>query len=361
MGKKLISIFLIIIFSVFLISCNNINNSSLTTSTGENKPQSDDNNVPETPSKSGSENTSQNKVPEKTQEDTEPSIKTVNCRIFLFNIDELQLYYIDKDIVVEDNALVTALTKELQTNDTNTAFLNLTDKVAIKSAELDKGVLTVIFNKSYVDEMILGSATESGLLSSLVNTFGYNYGVTKVAIYFDDELYTSLKGELPEGYFNTYFSNAKPYISDTSSSKVENRNCRLYFYNGSDDCFYYTDSNIKVTDKALVTALTTALTSPPKDSLLAIPSTVTVTSAKLDTEKKILTVNLTKSYYAVSTKVGSGSEAGILTSLAMTYGYNYNIDKVIILIDGKPYNGSHFILTEGQCVGFDLSSAKPLN
>ena len=90
-------------------------------------------------------------------------------------------------------------------------------------------------------------------------------------------------------------------------------------------------------------------------------ASIEVTSAKLDTEKKILTVNLTKSYYDILTKVGSGSEAGALTSLAMTYGYNYNIDKIIILIDGKPYSGSHIIFSEEQYVNFDLSSAKPLN
>ena len=63
--------------------------------------------------------------------------------------------------------------------------------------------------------MLLGSSTESGLLSSLISTYAYNLDVDKVAIYLGDKLYTSLKGDLPKGYFDVDFSSAIPYSKDS--------------------------------------------------------------------------------------------------------------------------------------------------
>lgn len=70
--------------------------------------------------------------------------------------------------------------------------------------------MTVVFNEAFTEKMLLGSVTESGLLASILSTYAYNYGVDKVAIYFGDKLYTSLRGELPEGYFKVDYSDAKP-------------------------------------------------------------------------------------------------------------------------------------------------------
>lgn len=143
----------------------------------------------------------------------EPSIKDVKSRIYFLNMAELEYYYIDKILPVEDNALITALTKELQSTSYNKDFLSLTDKITVKSAKIDEttGVLKVVFSDSYIDYMNLGTNTEDGLLTCLLATYGYNLGVDKVAIYFNDELYTSLKGDLPEGYFNVHYPLAKVY------------------------------------------------------------------------------------------------------------------------------------------------------
>ncbi|ACL74612.1 GerMN domain-containing protein [Ruminiclostridium cellulolyticum] len=142
-----------------------------------------------------------------------PSTKDVKCRLYFLATTELKYYYIDKMIPVEDNALITALTKELQSTSYNKDFLSLTDKIKIKSAKLDEttGVLKVVFSDSYVDHMNLGTNTEAGLLTCLLATYGYNLGVDKVAIYFNDELYTSLKGDLPEGYFDVNYPSAQVY------------------------------------------------------------------------------------------------------------------------------------------------------
>lgn len=145
--------------------------------------------------------------------ENKPSIKDTNCRLYFFNTKELAMYYVDTTIPVEDNAIIKALTKELQNQNYSKDFLTLTNKVQIKSAKVDKDkkLLTVVFSDSYVNHMTLGNATESGLLATLLSTYGYNLGVDKVTIYFNDELYTSLRGELPEGYFKVNYGDAKKF------------------------------------------------------------------------------------------------------------------------------------------------------
>ena len=139
-------------------------------------------------------------------------IKSMKCRLFFFDGVNMQQYYIDKEIAVEDRAVIKALTKELQKAEQyDNNFLALSDKVEITSAKVENGVLKVEFSSDYTLDETLGSSTEDGLLNSLINTYGYNLGVDKVAIYFGNELYTGVKGELEPGYFKVDFSSAEIY------------------------------------------------------------------------------------------------------------------------------------------------------
>ena len=139
-------------------------------------------------------------------------IKTMKCRLFFFDGVNMQQYYIDKEIAVEDRAVIKALTKELQKAEQyDNNFLALSDKVEITSAKVENGVLKVEFSSDYTLDETLGSSNEDGLLNSLINTYGYNLGVDKVAIYFGNELYTGVKGELEPGYFKVDFSSAEIY------------------------------------------------------------------------------------------------------------------------------------------------------
>lgn len=196
---------LLVICILFLTSCKSnekVDTSNVTPSVTLNNNSTSEN-MPDT--------NKQSEMKPPTNEKT--SIKNVKCRLYFLAMTELKYYYIDKIIPVEDNALITALTKELQSTSYNKDFLSLTDKIKVKSAKVDEttGVLKIVFSGSYVDHMNLGTNTEAGLLTCLLATYGYNLGVDKVAIYFNDELYTSLKGDLPEGYFNVNYPSAKVY------------------------------------------------------------------------------------------------------------------------------------------------------
>lgn len=233
--RKYFIIFTVILFFTFLLSgCksntqvknennNNINlnneNSNNQSSTNQNTNNSTNNNSNSV--KPGSteqerpaaEKPNEQKPGSVPPAENKPSIKDTNCRLYFFNTKELAMYYVDTTIPVEDNAIIKALTKELQNQNYSKDFLTLTNKVQIKSAKVDKDkkLLTVVFSDSYVNHMTLGNATESGLLATLLSTYGYNLGVAKVAIYFNNELYTSLRGDLPEGYFKVNYSDAKKF------------------------------------------------------------------------------------------------------------------------------------------------------
>lgn len=218
MKSKILSI-LSVFFIFLLVSCSNKNVPPIEEGNTGNpngneviidEEKEKPNTPTETPKKG--EETSKPKDEEKEEEKT-PIVQKRKARIYAFNYEELALYYYDTSIDVVDNALVGALTKELQSNLPNDNFLALTDKIGVTSAKLDKekSLLTVVFSDSFVDHMLLGSSTESGLLSSLISTYGYNYDVDNVAIYFKDELYTSLKGDLEVGSFEVNYSDAKEY------------------------------------------------------------------------------------------------------------------------------------------------------
>ena len=363
MKKLLFLLMFSLAFSLILIGCNKNNNEPVS------KPSQNIIDEEKETNNNNNNNSNTNKPLDIHQSDNNSnenkSITNTKVRLFYFDSSKLKLYYVDKEIQVSDKAIVKALTKELQNYLPNNNFLNLTNEVEITSAKLDedKKLLTIVFSSSYVDKMNLGSSTESGLLSSIISTYAYNLDVDKVAIYFGDKLYTSLKGDLPSGYFNVDYSSAIPYSKDSydNSSVKKTVNSRIYYYNCNDDMFYYTNKNIEVLDGALVTALTNELKNAPDENLFSFGNDLAIRSAKLDKDTNILTVDLSQSYYNLLSKFGSGSESSALKVLALTYGYNYGIDKVIILVNGKPYSGSHIIFEVNECVNINVNNIKPLS
>lgn len=137
---------------------------------------------------------------------------TVNrdCRVFYFNKVDLKTYCIDTSVKVTDNAFVTALTEKLYSAPNNNSnFVVLPTDYGVSSATLnyDTNVLTVIFNENFIKDMELSTEIANGVIGAVVNTYGYNYGVDKVAVYFGSELYTGLDGTSDAGYSKVNYSN----------------------------------------------------------------------------------------------------------------------------------------------------------
>lgn len=140
------------------------------------------------------------------------SIKSVKSRIFFYDSNDLKEYYVDKDIDVEGKAIVKSLTKEMQkASSYNSNFVSLNSGIDVTSAKIEEGVLKIEFFSNDLAKKLLDSSTEAGLIKAVINTYGYNLNVNKVAVYFNSELYTGEKEEAKDGYFNVDFSEAGEY------------------------------------------------------------------------------------------------------------------------------------------------------
>ena len=98
---------------------------------------------------------------------------------------------------------VTALTQELykapNNNNNFVVLLKLWGKLCYTKLR-STNVLTVKFNENFINDMGLSTDIANGVIGAIVNTYGYNYGVNKVAVYLDNNLYTGLPNTESNGY-----------------------------------------------------------------------------------------------------------------------------------------------------------------
>ncbi|WP_297638376.1 GerMN domain-containing protein [uncultured Clostridium sp.] len=123
-------------------------------------------------------------------------------KLYLFNTNELKEEIITEKLKVEDKSVIKTLTEALKLETREAKFMKLPKEAEIKSASIKDGILTVNFSKDFLKEMTLGTATESGLISMLVNTYGHGVEVSKVRIEFNGNIYQGLGEEIEKnGYF----------------------------------------------------------------------------------------------------------------------------------------------------------------
>lgn len=134
-------------------------------------------------------------------------------RLFFYNPVDGTRYYVDEDITVEENALVSALTSALQNNNYNSDFIVLSDQIGVSNATVDtaNSALTVKFNDSFEKYMNLDPASAYELIYTLVNTYAYNYKVNKISLYFNDIQYTAAPSADKNGWYSPYFDSSVSY------------------------------------------------------------------------------------------------------------------------------------------------------
>lgn len=134
-------------------------------------------------------------------------------RLFFYNPVDGTRYYVDEDITVEENALVSALTSALQNSNYNSDFIVLSDQIGVSNATVDtaNSALTVKFNDSFEKYMNLDPASAYELIYTLVNTYAYNYKVNKISLYFNDIQYTAAPSADKNGWYAPYFDSSVSY------------------------------------------------------------------------------------------------------------------------------------------------------
>lgn len=133
------------------------------------------------------------------------------------------------------------------------------------------------------------------------------------------------------------------------------KSVRLFYYNGVDDKIYYQDTTVNVTDGALVTAIINALKTNHGDQYCALDSSIAVKSAKLDTNKSLLTVNFGTTFVNTM-NLGGGVETSVLQAVVNSLGYNFGVSNIYITVNGVPYSSGHIILKDGDSFKVDYSN-----
>lgn len=263
------------------------------------------------------------------------------CRVYYFDKTNLELKYVEKELDKSADNFGVILGEELKEK-VSDDVLPLSIKVSVDKVEVDErdNAVKVYFNDDFTKYMDLGTNTESGLVNAIIATYGYNYGVKRVSIYFGDELYSGLKGD-SSPYFEVSYKNSYK-MDDTEAD--ENEDVKIVIYDGVKDSLVYKNVQYRMTNENKAECLADILNNSGFNGVIEVES------VSLDEENDTLYLNLTDKYYEILTSVGSGSESGNLKSIAYTYGLNYNVSKVVINIGGKPYSGSHIEFEEGEYI-----------
>ncbi|NLK94479.1 MAG: GerMN domain-containing protein [Clostridiales bacterium] len=194
MKKTLILTAVLLTFSTFLFGCGDSNSNK---DNNNNTVKAEANN-----SEIGNPTKNTQEFEEKTNanNDKKSIVETKLIRIYFYDGVNDVIYYKDESVEVTDGALVTAIINSLKVNRGDN-YCTLDSNIAVKSAKLDKekDTLTVNFGEKFVNNMNLGSGAESSVLTSVVNSLGYNFGVSKVYITVNGKEYSSGHIKLEEG------------------------------------------------------------------------------------------------------------------------------------------------------------------
>ena len=138
----------------------------------------------------------------------------------------------------------------------------------------------------------------------------------------------------------------------TSPDKTISKDLRLYFYDALNDKNVYTTKNVTINNGEIVTAIVNELKNA-SDSYIALNPKARVSSAKVDKDASLLTVDFNNSI--INGTLGGGVEASFLQAIANTLGYNLGVSNVRITINGTGYCSGHIDLGDSDhfIVGYD--------
>lgn len=201
MKKRFISILLLCSLSLVLFSCGEStpkDNSSTSTATSTSKTSTSSASKVTKDIDNKNSKTEESSTPTTNSNVSKPesstSKKEVNeeIRLYVYNAETGDSMYTMKNVTITDGALVSAVVNALK-DDSSKKFTALDSSIEVKSAKLekDKDLLTVDFGGKFLNDMNLGGGVESGMLQSLVNSLGYNFGVSKVCITVNGKGYSS--------------------------------------------------------------------------------------------------------------------------------------------------------------------------
>lgn len=149
---------------------------------------------------------------------------------------------------------------------------------------------------------------------------------------------------------------------DNANNKDEAKeeDVNLYYYDVITDKIVYINKTITIKGKAVGTALVNALKeSPNSDISPSIANEITLKSAKLDKGNDTISLDFSANFISAQ-NLGSGAESKTLTAICNTFGDYYDVNNVIITLEGKPYSSGHILMSEGEAFKVNLENTSKL-
>ena len=141
--------------------------------------------------------------------------------------------------------------------------------------------------------------------------------------------------------------------------KTISKTLRLYFHDPMSDKKIYLSKNVNITDNAIVTAIINEFKNPPNSSYVAINPNAGVSSAKVNKEANLLTVDFNNSI--LPNNIGGGVEGAFIQGIVNTLGYNLGVSNVRITINGKGYSSGHIDLGSSDYFSVNYNGWNPIN
>lgn len=149
------------------------------------------------------------------------------------------------------------------------------------------------------------------------------------------------------------------YNSDNKDEAKE-EDVKLYYYDVITDKIVYINKTITIEGKAVGTALVNALKESPNSNISpSIADEITLKSAKLDKENDTISLDFSANFISVQ-NLGSGAESKTLKAICNTFGDYYDVNNVIITIEGNTYSSGHILMNEGEAFKVNLEDASKL-
>ena len=133
-------------------------------------------------------------------------------------------------------------------------------------------------------------------------------------------------------------------------------NAKIYYYDAVSDKIVYINKTINITDDNVAKVLVDELKKSPNAEISpSISNEITLNSSSLNKEKSTIAIDFS-SNFVTAQGLGGGSEYSILTAIVNTFGSYFNVENVLITLDGKPYSSGHILMSEGESFKVNLDN-----
>ena len=272
---------------------------------------------------------------------------------------------------------------QLKTSNGGTTVVNVLE-------ERKEGVFTVYRSPEFYAKknvLSMNSSKEEVYLKNPIKV-GTNWktydGVTKTITAVDMDLNTKagtfkvveVTSQTKEYTFKEYFAkdlgliktlfttNGAEFLTEIKSIEENSpfiEGYRFFYYNAVEDKILYVDKTMAQQEAAqLKNILDENFRKSPGKELIPIKSNIKINKIELLEEKGILHIDFSNNFVK-EMGLGGGVEINFLQAIVNTLGYNYKADKVLITLDGKPYNSGHITMKKDEAFSVNYDRCFKMN